>query len=58
MQVAFSRAESRKAFAVADNIPLDMEMYLKIGQGKAYEARREFIQRIRLSAEKKQSDIW
>ena len=34
-QVAFSRAESREAFAVADDTPLDMEMVLKIGQGKA-----------------------
>ena len=47
-QVAFSRAESREAFAVVADIPLDMEMLLKIGQGKAYEARREFEQRIRV----------
>jgi hypothetical protein len=36
-QAAFSRVESKEAFAVADDIPLDIEMFLKIGQGKAYD---------------------
>ena len=34
-----------------------MEMFLKIGQGKAYEARREFEDRIRLSAERRKSEM-
>jgi hypothetical protein len=56
-QVAFSRAENKEAFAVADDISLDMEMFMKIGQGKAYEARREFEDRIRQSADTRQSQM-
>jgi hypothetical protein len=56
-QVAFSRAESKEAFAVADDIPPDMEMFMKIGQGQAYEARREFEDIIRQSADRRKSEM-
>jgi hypothetical protein len=51
-RVAFSRVDSKEAFAVAEDILLDVEMFLKIGQGKTYWARQEFEGRIRLSADR------
>jgi hypothetical protein len=56
-QVAFSRAENKYAFAVADDISLDMEMFMKIGQGEAYEASRKFEDRIRQNADIRQSEM-
>jgi hypothetical protein len=56
-QVVFSRVENKEAFAVADNISLDMEILMKIGQGKAYEARPDFEDRIRQSADTRQSEM-
>jgi hypothetical protein len=55
--VAFSRAESKEVFAIADDIPLDIEMFMKIGQGKAYEARREFEERIRQRADRDEIEM-